>query len=131
MKMYDPEIARITDKVTEEEKKRCKETIEELYRFADKARRDGLLSLEDELTEEMPDFLWIGVRMMIDGEVGELIEKTLRHLLHSRAMSNGEIVERLIIIEGIRGILEAETPSVLKVVLTAFLGEAECKTALQ
>lgn len=51
--------------------------IEELVRYAEVARRDGILSLENH-TEDMSDpFIVQGIRMAVDGTDPELIEQIL------------------------------------------------------
>jgi chemotaxis protein MotA len=51
--------------------------IEELVRYAEIARRDGILSLENHTEEMSDDFIVQGVRMAVDGTDPELIEQIM------------------------------------------------------
>jgi len=54
------------------------QTVKTMDRFSDKARRDGILSLEDEIEQVEDDFLQQGLKMTIDGTDADVIESTLR-----------------------------------------------------
>ena len=51
--------------------------IAELVRYAEIARRDGILSLENHTEEMTDDFIVQGIRMAVDGTDPELIEQIL------------------------------------------------------
>lgn len=53
-------------------------TVETMGRFSDKARRDGILSLEDEIEQVDDHFLQQGLKMTVDGTDADVIESTLR-----------------------------------------------------
>ncbi len=53
------------------------QTIEDLVGFAEKARREGILSLENSLEEVTDDFLKSGIRLAVDGVEPELIKDIL------------------------------------------------------
>jgi len=53
------------------------ETIENLVQFAEKARREGILSLESAIEEANDDFLKSGIRLAVDGVEPELIKDIL------------------------------------------------------
>jgi chemotaxis protein MotA len=53
------------------------ETIEQMVSFADKARRDGLLALEDEAKSIDDPFLRRGIQMAIDGTDPEVVREVL------------------------------------------------------
>ncbi|NNJ27660.1 Chemotaxis protein PomA [Planctomycetes bacterium LzC2] len=55
-----------------------KPTIEQLVRFAEVARRDGILALENNIEEVDDPFIKMGIQMAVDGTDGELIEAVLR-----------------------------------------------------
>jgi chemotaxis protein MotA len=56
-----------------------KETVVELVSFAEKARREGLLALEDDI-EHLPDpFLQKGIRMVVDGVDPDIVRNTLEN----------------------------------------------------
>lgn len=53
------------------------ETIDNLVKFAEKARREGILSLENAVEEVDDDFLKSGIRLAVDGVEPELIKDIL------------------------------------------------------
>ena len=54
------------------------QTFEMMGRFSDKARRDGILSLESEVEQVDDAFLQQGLKMTVDGSDAHVIEATLR-----------------------------------------------------
>jgi len=61
------------------------ELIGILVRFAEVARRDGILSLENQLKDVDDDFLVRGIQMAVDGTDPELIEQIMTSELESLA----------------------------------------------
>lgn len=53
------------------------ETINTLVLFADKARREGLLALDDDANELKDPFLQKGIRLVVDGTTQELVRNIL------------------------------------------------------
>ena len=53
------------------------ETVEQVVRFADRARRDGLLALEDEAKDVDDPFLRKGLQLAIDGTDPEMVREVL------------------------------------------------------
>jgi chemotaxis protein MotA len=51
--------------------------IRKLVRYAERARREGMLSLEDESEHEPDDFLRKGLRLAVDGTDPQLLEKIM------------------------------------------------------
>jgi len=51
--------------------------IEKMVRYAERARREGMLALEEESEEETDDFLRKGLRLAVDGTDPQLLEKIL------------------------------------------------------
>ena len=54
------------------------ETVKLMSTLSDKARRDGILALENEIEKIQDPFLAKGLRMAVDGTDEEIIETTLR-----------------------------------------------------
>jgi len=52
--------------------------IKSLVRFAEKARREGLLVLEDDLRSTQDEFMRRGVQLVVDGTDPELVKEILR-----------------------------------------------------
>jgi flagellar motor component MotA len=131
VKQYNAEFAKILGSISEDQKKECNTLIDSMCGMADQARMNGLLALEERLEEDLPVFLWSGIRMITDGTEWKTIERTLLNLLHAGQLNNLQFVKQFIMIEGLRGIYDGDNPSVLKVILSSFLGEEEVKKALE
>jgi chemotaxis protein MotA len=56
-------------------------TITQFYEFSIKSRREGLLSLEDEVEDIEDEVMRIGMRMVIDGADTEILEDTMDQLV--------------------------------------------------
>ena len=54
-----------------------KETVSTIVSFAEKARREGLLSLEDSLVDVSDEFLKKGIQLVVDGTDPELVKNIL------------------------------------------------------
>ncbi|HHY40275.1 MAG TPA: flagellar motor protein [Syntrophaceticus sp.] len=70
--------------------------INEIVRLADQARREGLLSLEQNLDEIDDPFLKLGVQLVIDGIEGSLLQGLLEteiHCMEERHKTNISIFE--------------------------------------
>lgn len=87
------------------------EMIEILVCLGEKARRDGILSLQDDLPLVDDDFLTHGLRFIIDGTDPELIEKMLKTRIDSFVH---EYERRLsLILTGLMGIQAGDNPRIL------------------
>jgi chemotaxis protein MotA len=56
----------------------AREVIVLMQQMAEKARRDGILALESDITKIKDPFLGAGLKMAVDGNAPEVIESTLR-----------------------------------------------------
>ncbi|MBE3577404.1 MAG: MotA/TolQ/ExbB proton channel family protein [Limnochordales bacterium] len=88
------------------------EAIEErIVRLAEKARRDGLLSLEDELEDEPDPFLRKAIQLVVDGvepeQVAAILENDIAQIQYRHQTSRGvlETIARLLPAFGMIGTL--------------------------
>ncbi|MGE5396017.1 MAG: flagellar motor protein [Chitinophagales bacterium] len=70
-------VPRFLKKIFTDKKVDLAETVDKLVETADKARREGLLSLESQLAEIDNDFLQRGLQLVIDGTDPELTRNML------------------------------------------------------
>lgn len=68
------------------------ESIQTLVKFAEKARREGLLVLEDDLAAVEDEFLRKGVQLVVDGTDPELVKDILQTEVDSMAEENDRLV---------------------------------------
>jgi chemotaxis protein MotA len=72
-----------------------KELVQLLYNFAEKARREGLLSLEDDIDKLGDEFLKKGIRLVVDGVDPEIVRNTLENdimLFEHRKKEEAEVL---------------------------------------
>ncbi|MCB1192686.1 MAG: motility protein A [Leptospiraceae bacterium] len=70
-------LAKITRKAFVQEKQDIPGLITTLVSFSEKARREGLLALEDDVSELQDDFLKKGIQLVVDGTDPELVRGIL------------------------------------------------------
>jgi hypothetical protein len=96
--------------------------IEELIRFSDKARKEGLLSLEDDLDKIKDPFLKMGIQLIVDGTDPDLVEEILERIIFFSNPSVERVLEYCIIRTGVLGIQSGNNPHVLHHQLYAYIG---------
>ena len=108
---------------TDEEKEACISTIDRLLELANKARREGILSLEEDAdTEQKNLFLKYGLEVFMSADIDET-RKVLQNLIWADNCTGSELLKRFIILEGLTSIIQGENPRLLEFKLTALLGE--------
>lgn len=70
-------VAKVTKHALFAQARDPQELIKELVHYAEVARRDGILSLENSVREIKDDFLVTGIQMAVDGTDPELIQQIL------------------------------------------------------
>jgi len=74
-------IGKVFSKVAKNIKVNPKETILTIVSFSEKARREGLLALEDDLDQLDDEFMRKGIQLVVDGTDPELVRKILENEL--------------------------------------------------
>jgi transcriptional regulator with XRE-family HTH domain len=104
-------------------KESCVHIIRRIVDLAQITRRKGLLSLELELPEEQNFFLKTAIRLAVDSIHPDKIEKILQNLISAGNYSDVELLERQIILQGVKAIVNGENPYQIAVGLSSVLGE--------
>ncbi|MCL2772789.1 MAG: hypothetical protein FWD71_05505 [Oscillospiraceae bacterium] len=108
---------------TDEDKKNCLRTFEIMLEITQKLKKNGILSLETDLDSYGNPFLRKAISLMIDGFDAEQINSILeKHMIFGDYTSK-EVLERLLIKEGISLILYGHTTFSVYMNLSAFFGE--------
>jgi flagellar motor switch protein FliG/flagellar motor component MotA len=96
------------------------------YKFSCKARREGLLSLEDELEDLDDEYIKEGLRLVVDGTACEIIDTILTN---KAGLEQDENRRRLINIikEAVLYIQRGDNPDFLAHKLLSFLDNSELK----
>ena len=112
---------------SEAEKKECMALVASVVTMANKAKRNGLLSLVQE-AEETPHFLLRkGLQLILEGVNPQMVEKTLQQYILSSNLSGKELLKRCIIAEGVLAIQNGVNPSIIKELLLSLFGEDSYK----
>ena len=105
---------------------KCCKTIAQAISFAEKARREGLLALEDVLedieTDENRGILKYGLRLVVDGTEKEFIDKVLTNIIEHE---KDDYARRLKIIkkEAVLMILEGMNTRLIAIMLLSYLDD--------
>lgn len=120
--MYDTELWRRAA-CPADEKKKLIPVITLLVGLAEKAVREGLLAIEDDLPGIEPPFIRRGLGLVTDGTDPELVREVLDTWMHAGDFSGIDLLTRMAAADGILCIQRGETPRVMRALLYAYLGE--------
>jgi len=96
-------------------------SIQIISRFSEKARRDGLLALEEELEQFAEgEFLKLGFRLVVDGTDAEIVRELLS-ILHEQEHDYYKSILKRVQLEGILSIQAGENPRLLLVRLNSMV----------
>ncbi len=106
------------------DKEECLDLITTFTSLADKARKQGILALEDEIDDLPPMFLLRkGLQLAIDGTEPEMIRTILERYILVGNYKGKELLKRVIILEGVLSIQAGDNPSIIHLLLGPFFGE--------
>lgn len=97
-----------------------KPVIDVLVGLSEKARREGLLALEDDLDNLEDPLLKFGLLLVVDGTDPEIISAALVNCL--AAVEPDRLLSAVVIIEGVLAIQEGVNPRTMRALLGAYLG---------
>jgi flagellar motor component MotA len=98
------------------------EIIDKFIMYAEGARREGVLSVEQYLNDEPNDFLKLGMQLVVDGSEPELIEEILSNIIIMTRDYGIDLLKKLIIIRGCKLIQDGSNPRIVETVLHSYLG---------
>ena len=107
----------------EEFVEKYRETVNRIFILAEKARREGLLAVEETVDENKYNqrgILEFGLRLIIDGTDSSIIERILTNIINLETDCNKKILQT-IEKEGVLGIQEGMNPRLLKVILNSYV----------
>ena len=108
---------------SEAEKKECMSLVAEVVAMANKAKRNGLLSLVQEAEETTHFLLRKGLQLVLEGVNPQMLEITVRHYILSGKHHGKALLQRCIIAEGVLAIQNGVNPSIIKELLLSLFGE--------
>lgn len=100
------------------------ETLKAILICAKRARREGLLSLDEMISNapEPPLLFRIGIQLVVDGNEPETIMEILSSLMDAEKLEGDDMIEAKVIISGILGIQRGDNPRVICAKCAAHLG---------
>jgi len=104
------------------EKRQCISLISKLVEISEKARREGLLGIEDILDTITNPLLIKGLELVIDGTDQKAVKDILLNYIYFGRAEGRILLEQCIICEGILAIQEGENPKIVREKLVAYLG---------
>ncbi|MCL2171286.1 MAG: hypothetical protein FWB71_03955 [Defluviitaleaceae bacterium] len=116
-------MVELRDRLDEADKTACLDTIREIIRISNLARRQGILALETEGRECENMLMQIGFLMIADGREPGDVARVFENLIIAGDFRGTDLLMRLIISEGILRIQTGENPRFLVIRLLAMLGE--------
>lgn len=105
------------------EKIECMALVAEIVVMANKAKRNGLLSLVQEAEETSHFLLRKGLQLVLEGVNPQMVEKALEYYILSSNHHGKELLKRCIILEGVLAIQNGVNPTIIKELLLSLFGE--------
>jgi flagellar motor component MotA len=107
-----------------EKERRSLESLVDLFcALSEKARREGLLALEEDIGEKGLDpFLALGLKLVLDGATPEVLEETLVTSIFASGLRGKALLARMVAYSGIRSISQGYSPECTRRLLEAYLG---------
>jgi len=106
-------------------------TIKHILELSNRARKEGLLSIEDiESDHTQPFLLRKGISLVVDGTDKIHVEEILSRYILSGQYNGYQLINRQIIMQGVLLIQCGEHPRLIQESLLSFLGESFYETAL-
>lgn len=109
-------------KCSRNDKKQCIPVISRIISFSEKARREGLLALEEELDAIKDPFMQKGMQLVIDGTDPQIVQEILYTMMLSSHGKGIDLLMKSLTLEGILGIQSGYNPRIIGDKLSAFLG---------
>ena len=112
-----------------DEKKELLALVDYVVLQAEKARREGLLALEDDIEQCRYPLLQLGLQLVVDGTDPSIIDGILAASMLSSNKRGKEFLEQIISYTAALGIQQGNNPRIIEVQCFAFFGDdaAACR----
>jgi chemotaxis protein MotA len=97
----------------------------QLKELAEKSKKSGLLSLENELSQISDPFLKLGVQLIIDKTDPANMKDILDSDIYYNESNGRELLKKIILREGLLRIQEGDTPRNVLICTKIFLGKVD------
>ena len=113
----------ILSNFTNADRDACLPIIDLLLDYANLARMEGILALEDYVHKHDNDFLTFVTMMVVDGTDPALVRAIIENLINSSGYTGGALLERILISEGVLAVQAGENPHIIELKLFSMFGE--------
>lgn len=107
-----------------DEKRACFDIAKRFPILAFKVRKQGLLSVEEEIAATHNAFLKIALQLAVDSTAPEHIKNIMQNWIIFGNYRGEKLLRRLIIIDGVLMLAKGDNPNHINTVLASFFGEA-------
>ncbi|WP_432666620.1 helix-turn-helix domain-containing protein [Wukongibacter baidiensis] len=110
-------------KCTNEEKENCLNLLEQIVELSHNAHKKGLLALEDDTQDITSTFFKKALQLLLYGTEPVLLREILENYIVIGNFTGKELLERILILEGILDIQLGEYPWIIREKLGSYFGE--------
>lgn len=110
-------------KCSEDDKRQCMALVARIVAMANKAKRNGLLSLVQDAEDTTNFLLRKGLQLVLEGVQPKLVKTTLEYYILTGRYTGKDLLERCIILEGILAIQNGVSPQIIQELLLSLFGE--------
>jgi flagellar motor component MotA len=107
---------------SDREKESCLPLIEHISQLGKKSIKEGLMSLDKHLSEEHNWFLKIGVELICNAIPPDVTQKILMNLINADNYTGGELLEKILVVEGVLYMQQGINVEMIESVLLSMLG---------
>ena len=108
---------------TKEDKEACKPTINKIVKLAELTRQSGVAEWKKEFENDSSKFLKIAICLTGQGMNPVIIDEILQNIIIADGCSGFELLDKILIYEGIKAIRTGENPQFVEWILLSLLGE--------
>lgn len=109
--------------LSNQDKKDCLELFGLIMELSGKARKYGLLSLEPEISKSQLFLMRKALQLVVDGVEPAYIKAILQNYIYAGNYQGRELLERLLVSEGILAIQAGTNPLLIQEKLSSYFGE--------
>lgn len=116
-------IMRLGCHFTDDDKEKCIPTIHKLVKLSNIARTNGIMAVEAEAEQTQCFFLKTALLLVVDGTSPIIVKQILQNLILADEYSGSQLLDRLLIAEGVLALQQGENPNLIALMLYSMLGE--------
>ena len=120
MGFYDWELAKRIE-CSSDEIRELFPLVSQMTDLAQRARSEGLLCLEDDMSAYESSLLRDGIQLIVDGTDPDFVRSILEKSILANGNTGRELRSELIVMEGVLSIQAADNPRIVRMLLSAFL----------